>query len=50
MRRFLDGELVADRSRPVDAPPELWPCDDGYRFFLIMNLAVGRWFDEPRAS
>nr|NIR83862.1 hypothetical protein [Gammaproteobacteria bacterium]NIV52003.1 hypothetical protein [Gammaproteobacteria bacterium] len=23
-----------------------WPFDDGHTFFLLLNLAVGGWFDE----
>ncbi len=24
-----------------------WPFDEGHSFFIILNLAVGGWFDEP---
>ncbi len=27
--------------------PAYWPFDEGHTFFIILNLAVGGWFDEP---
>jgi beta-glucanase (GH16 family) len=27
--------------------PAYWPFDEGHAFFMILNLAVGGWFDTP---
>jgi beta-glucanase (GH16 family) len=31
----------------VDEDPAYWPFDEGHSFFIILNLAVGGWFDAP---
>lgn len=46
LRWFVDGEEIHVLERPEDDPPEYWPFDDGHTFFLLLNLAVGGWFDE----
>jgi beta-glucanase (GH16 family) len=35
-------------QRPVTGEdPAYWPFDEGHSFFIILNLAVGGWFDNP---
>lgn len=48
MRWFVDGEPVHRVRRPARDDPAYWPFDDGHPFFIILNLAVGGWFDQGR--
>lgn len=47
VRWEVDGRLVHVVDRPRDGDPAAWPFDHGHPFHLIMNLAVGGWFDAP---
>ena len=49
IRWYVDGEQVYQVRRPMDEPSDYWPFDDGHSFFLLLNLALGGWFDEGRA-
>ncbi len=33
-------------ERPED-PAVIWPFDDGHPFYILFNLALGGWFDDP---
>lgn len=47
IRWYVDDVLF----QTVDKPPEVdlayWPFDHGHPFFILFNLAVGGWFDQP---
>jgi beta-glucanase (GH16 family) len=45
IRWFADGKRLFAVHRPVDEDPAYWPFDHGHPFYLILNLAVGGWFD-----
>ena len=34
-------------EKTADVDPAYWPFDEGHSFFIILNLAVGGWFDSP---
>ncbi len=47
IRWYVDEVLFQTVDKPEDVEPAYWPFDSGQPFFLILNLAVGGWFDEP---
>lgn len=47
IRWYVDGVLFQTVDKPVEIEPAYWPFDHGHPFFLILNLAVGGWFDAP---
>ena len=47
IRWFVDGELFQTVDKPPGEDPAYWPFDEGHPFFIILNLAVGGWFDKP---
>jgi beta-glucanase (GH16 family) len=44
---FVDGTSFFTVTRPADDDPDYWPFDHGHPYYLILNLAVGGWFDAP---
>ena len=46
IRWFVDNALIHAISKPDTGEPAYWPFDHGHPFFLILNLAVGGWFDQ----
>ena len=47
IRWLVDGiEYFAVEEKPGDGSL-YWPFDEGHPFYLILNLAVGGWFDRP---
>lgn len=46
IRWYLDDVLFQTIDKPVGDDPAYWPFDHGHGFFIILNLAVGGWFDE----
>jgi beta-glucanase (GH16 family) len=47
IRWYVDDVLFQAVERPAGVEPAYWPFDRGQPFFLILNLAVGGWFDTP---
>jgi beta-glucanase (GH16 family) len=47
IRWYVDDVLFQVVDRPSGVAPAYWPFDQGQPFFLILNLAVGGWFDTP---
>lgn len=47
IRWYVDDVLFHTVSRPTLVEPIYWPFDQGRPFFIILNLAVGGWFDDP---
>lgn len=47
IRWYVDDVLFQTVDKPEGVDPAYWPFDRGHSFFLILNLAVGGWFDEP---
>jgi beta-glucanase (GH16 family) len=47
IRWYVDDKLFQVVERPGGVEPAYWPFDRGQPFFLILNLAVGGWFDTP---
>lgn len=47
IRWYVDDVLFQTVEKPKDVEPAYWPFDGGRPFFLILNLAVGGWFDQP---
>ena len=47
IRWYVDDVLYQTVDKPAEVEPAYWPFDRGQTFFLILNLAVGGWFDEP---
>lgn len=45
LRWFVDGVLFQTVTKAPDVEPAYWPFDEGHPFFIILNLAVGGWFD-----
>jgi beta-glucanase (GH16 family) len=43
----VDGTLFFAIEKPANDDPAYWPFDHGHTFYLILNLAVGGWFDQP---
>jgi beta-glucanase (GH16 family) len=46
IRWYVDDVLFQTVDKPAQVEPAYWPFDQ-HRFFLILNLAVGGWFDSP---
>jgi beta-glucanase (GH16 family) len=47
VRWEVDGEQFMGASAIPGEEPAYWPFDEGHTFFIILNLAVGGWFDTP---
>ncbi len=47
IRWYVDEVLFQTVDKPDNAQPAYWPFDEGHPFFILFNLAVGGWFDEP---
>jgi beta-glucanase (GH16 family) len=47
IRWYVDDVAFQVVERPSGVEPAYWPFDRGQPFFLILNLAVGGWFDTP---
>jgi beta-glucanase (GH16 family) len=47
IRWFVDGESYHVIEKGPEDTEAYWPFDEGHSFFLILNLAVGGWFDAP---
>ena len=47
IRWYVDDVLFQTVDKPAGVEPAYWPFDAGRTFFLILNLAVGGWFDTP---
>jgi beta-glucanase (GH16 family) len=47
IRWYVDDVLYQTVDKPTDVEPAYWPFDHGHAFFVILNLAVGGWFDAP---
>ncbi len=44
---YVDDILFQTVDKPAGEEPAFWPFDEGHSFFIILNLAVGGWFDTP---
>ena len=42
---YVDGERYQTITKTPGEDPAYWPFDEGHTFFIILNLAVGGWFD-----
>ena len=47
IRWYVDDVPFQAVERPSGVAPAYWPFDRGQPFFIILNLAVGGWFDSP---
>ena len=47
IRWYVDDVLYQTVDKPAEEDPAYWPFDHGHPYFLLLNLAVGGWFDEP---
>jgi beta-glucanase (GH16 family) len=47
IRWYVDSVLFQTVTKPAGVDPAYWPFDRDRPFFLILNLAVGGWFDTP---
>ena len=47
IRWYVDDVLFLTVDKPEGVDKAYWPFDHGHPFFLILNLAVGGWFDKP---
>jgi beta-glucanase (GH16 family) len=47
IRWYVDDVPFQVVERPAGVEPAYWPFDREQPFFLILNLAVGGWFDTP---
>ncbi len=47
IRWYVDGERFFTIDKAVGVERAYWPFDHGHSFFLLLNLAVGGWFDKP---
>ncbi len=47
IRWYVDDVLFQTVDKPADEDPAYWPFDHGHPYFLLLNLAVGGWFDQP---
>jgi beta-glucanase (GH16 family) len=47
IRWYVDDVLFQTVDKPDGVDPAYWPFDHGHPFFVILNLAVGGWFDAP---
>jgi len=45
IRWYVDDHPFMGVERPSGGDPAYWPFDQGQPFFIILNLAVGGWFD-----
>ena len=45
IRWYVDGEPFQTVRKTPGEEVAYWPFDEGHGFFLILNLAVGGWFD-----
>jgi beta-glucanase (GH16 family) len=45
IRWYVDDKPFMGVDRPTGGDPAYWPFDQGQPFFIILNLAVGGWFD-----
>lgn len=46
IRWYVDDVLFQTVDKPAGVEPAYWPFDHGHPFFIILNLAVGGWFDQ----
>ncbi len=44
---FVDDVPFHTVEKTPDEDAAFWPFDEGHSFFVILNLAVGGWFDKP---
>jgi beta-glucanase (GH16 family) len=49
IRWFVDGVPYQTVEKTPGEDPAYWPFDEGHAFYIILNLAVGGWFDTPHA-
>ncbi len=47
IRWYVDGVAFQTIDKTPGEDPAYWPFDEGHPFFIILNLAVGGWFDTP---
>ena len=47
IRWYVDDTQYQVLRRPEGSADFEWPFGEGHDFFIILNLAVGGWFDEP---
>ena len=47
IRWYVNDVLYRTVDKPADVDPAYWPFDHGHPFYVILNLAVGGWFDAP---
>ena len=47
VRWEVDSIPFLGAAKTPGEDPAYWPFDEGHSFFLILNLAVGGWFDSP---
>ena len=47
MRWYIDDLRYFQFETDPDGDVAYWPFDHGHEFFIILNLAVGGWFDAP---
>lgn len=48
IRWLVDGAQYQTVEKTPGEDLAYWPFDEGHTFYLILNLAVGGWFDQPR--
>ncbi len=44
---LVDGVRYATMEKTAGEEPAYWPYDEGHPFYILLNLAVGGWFDKP---
>ncbi len=44
---LVDGVRFHTVEKTAGEEPSYWPFDEGHTFYLLINLAVGGWFDKP---
>lgn len=49
IRWYVDDTAYHSVRKGPDEDPAYWPFDEGHAFFIILNLAVGGWFDAPHS-
>lgn len=49
IRWYVDGSTYHSVEKDPDVGRAYWPFDEGHTFFIILNLAVGGWFDAPHS-
>lgn len=47
IRWTVDGVEYFRVEKDAAEDPAYWPFDHGHSFFVLLNLAVGGWFDKP---